>query len=189
MGPATNMSTPDATSSAIKLTQLPKLARDGENWLTYQEKVVNAIKARKLRRHLTGTARKPVDIVEKEGKFFSFSGTELTSKQLDEHEDELDVWEEKEAQLRELVYNTVDNSTFLQIKGQPTAAKMWEKLVSIYGSKGSAQFEATLLGKLQNAHYTDDDDICTHLGNMISLRERLEEIDSSLSDAQFNAYI
>jgi hypothetical protein len=61
------------------------------------------------------------------------------------------------------VYNTVDNSTFLQIKGQPTAAKMWDKLVSIYGSKGSAQFEATLLGKLQNAHLTDDGDMRAHL--------------------------
>jgi hypothetical protein len=58
MGPAAEMATPDASTSAIKLIQLPRLARDGENWLTYQEKVVNAIKARKLRRHLTETARK-----------------------------------------------------------------------------------------------------------------------------------
>ena len=48
MGPESEMTSPDASTSAIKLTQLPKLARDGENWLTYQEKVVNAIKARKL---------------------------------------------------------------------------------------------------------------------------------------------
>jgi hypothetical protein len=54
MGPVAEMSTTthDTSTSAIKLTHLPKLARDGENWLTYHEKVVNAIKARKLCRHL-----------------------------------------------------------------------------------------------------------------------------------------
>jgi hypothetical protein len=192
MGPAAEMATPDASTSAIKLTQLPRLARDGENWLTYQEKVVNAIKARKLCRHLTGTARKPAELIEKDDGFYLASDSDskaLTDKQVDEHEELLDAWEEKEAQLRELVYNTVDNSTFLQIKGQPTAAKMWDKLVSIYGSKGSAQFEATLLGKLQNARFTDDGDMRAHLGNMTTLRERLDKVGAPLSDAQFNAYI
>ena len=57
MGPAAETSTHDMSTSAIKLMQLPKLAHDGENWLTYQEKIVNAIKARKLCRHLTGTTQ------------------------------------------------------------------------------------------------------------------------------------
>jgi hypothetical protein len=66
---------------------------------------------------------------------------------------------------------------------------MWDKLVSIYDSKGSAQFEATLLGKLQNACFTDDGDMRAHLGSMTTLRERLDEVGAPLSDAQFNAYI
>jgi hypothetical protein len=46
MGPA-DVSTTDNTT--IKVTQLLKLASDGENWLTYQERVSNAAAARGLR--------------------------------------------------------------------------------------------------------------------------------------------
>ena len=132
-----------------------------------------------------------VELIEKDSKFYlaANSKTALANKDVNEHEDLLDIWEEKEAQLHKIVYNMVDNSIFLQIKGQPTAAKMWEKLVTIYDSKGSAQFETTLLGKLQNARFTDNEDMHNHLGSMSSFRERLDEIGSLLLDTQFNAYI
>ena len=45
MGP-TEVST-DITST-IKVTSLPKLSADGSNWTTYQDRVVNAIKAKGL---------------------------------------------------------------------------------------------------------------------------------------------
>ena len=67
MGPEA-ISTTDSTT--IKVTQLPKLASNGENWLTYQERVTNAATARGLCRHLVGTVLRPLDPVEKDGKFF-----------------------------------------------------------------------------------------------------------------------
>jgi hypothetical protein len=182
------VSTSDNTT--IKVTQLPKLSSDGENWLTYHERVFNAATARGLRRHLVGTALKPSSVVEKDGKYYlKLDDPEpLAEDALDKHEASVDSWEQKEAQVRELIYNTVDNSTFLQIKGEKTAADLWKKLTSIHGNKG-AQFEEYLLGKLQTARYTESDDMRTHLTTMNTLRERLSEIGSPISDVQFNAYI
>ena len=126
-------------TSSIKLTQLPKLVSDGENWLTYSERVMNAATARGLRRHLVGTALKPSTLIEKNGKFFldASDTTPLSDDAIDKHETSVDSWEQKEAQVRELIYNTMDNATFLQIKGEKTAAALWKKLTSIHGNKGA----------------------------------------------------
>src|SRR5258708_4261827 len=102
MGPA-EVSTSD--SSSIKVTQLPKLASDGENWLTYHERVLNAATARGLCRHLVGTALKPSPLVEKAGKFYLSTDNKspLSEDDLDKHETSIDSWEQKQAQVRELI--------------------------------------------------------------------------------------
>jgi len=183
-----DVSTSDNTT--IKITQLPKLASDGENWLTYHEWVLNTATARRLRRHLVGTALQPSPLIEEAGKFYlsDTAVTPLTDEALEEHETSVDTWEQKEAQVRELIYNTVDSSSFLQIKGEKTVAALWKKLTSIHGNKG-AQFEEYLLGKLQMACYAENKDMRTHLTTMNTLHERLSEIGSPISDVQFNAYI
>ena len=155
MGP-TDVSTDSA--STIKVTSLPKLAADGSNWTTYQDRVTNAIKAKGLRRHLSGTARKPEDLEERtSGEFFKPGAQSLlTDDELETHEKEIDDYEQKEATLREIIYGTVDCSTFIQIKGSPTAASVWKKLQSIHADKGS-MFETDLITQLQTIHYSDGD--------------------------------
>jgi len=140
------VSTSDNTT--IKVTQLPKLASDGENWLTYHERVLNAATARGLRRHLSTTDTVP-----------------LLDEAFEKLETSIDSWDQKEAQVRELIYNTVDNATFLQIKGEKDSAALWTKLGSIHGNKGP-QFEE-------------------YLSNMNTLRERLAEIGSPYATNPF----
>ena len=90
-------------------------------------------------------------MVEKGGKFYLLGSKDpLSVDALETHEISVDSWEQKEAQVRELIYNTVDNSTFLQIKGETSAAALWKKVISIHGNKGT-HFEEYLLGKLQTA--------------------------------------
>jgi hypothetical protein len=118
------ISTSDQTT--IKVTQLPKLASDGENWLTYHEQVFNAATAHGVRQHLVGTMLRPLPLVEKNGKFYlSPDGSvALNEEALDKHETSVDSWEQQEAQVHELIYNTVDSALFLQIKGEKTAAAL-----------------------------------------------------------------
>jgi hypothetical protein len=126
------VSTSDNTT--IKVTQLPKLVVDGENWLTYCERVTKAAAACGLCCHFAMLMLSP--IVKKDGEFFLPSSTDT----LEKHKSSVDSWEQKEAQVCELIYNTVDNSTFLQIKGEKMTAALWKKLSSIHRNKGT-QFE------------------------------------------------
>src|SRR6266545_2000346 len=62
------VSTSDNTT--IKVTQLPRLAPDGENWLTYHKWVLNATTVCGLHYHLIGTVLKPSLVIEKDGNFY-----------------------------------------------------------------------------------------------------------------------
>ena len=108
---------------------------------------MNAATAWGLRHHLVGMVLKPSALVAKNGKFFldASDTTPLSDNAVDKCEMSVDSWEQKEAQVCELIYNTMDNTTFLQIKGEKTAAALWKKLTSIHSNKG-AQFEEYLLG-------------------------------------------
>lgn len=160
MGPDTTKE--EATSSgsyAIKGLNLPKLAEDGSNWVLYQERVENAIIATKgLRRHLHGTVHKPEPLEQRAEKWYKKgSNTPLTDEQVDMYEDTVDSYEQREAQVREYIYGTVDSSTFIQIKGS-TAAEVWKKLTAIHATKGD-MFQTDLLNKLQTIRYTEGDDM------------------------------
>ena len=109
MGPM-DISTSENTT--IKVTQLPKLAPDSENWLTYHKRVLNAATVHGLCHHLVGTMLKPSPIVERAEKFYLETDDKvlLSDEALNKHETSVDTWEQREAQVRKLIYNTVDNA-------------------------------------------------------------------------------
>ena len=153
MGPA-EVST---DSSTIKVTSLPKLAADGSNWTTYQDYIVNAIKAKGLCRHLIDMACKPEELEEWTRKFYkSKTMLPLTNDELEAHRNLINTYEQKEAMLCEIIYGTVNRSTFIQIKGEPTAGAIWKKLQLIHANKGS-MFETDLLTQLQTICFSDSD--------------------------------
>ncbi|KAG5349753.1 hypothetical protein C0989_002037 [Termitomyces sp. Mn162] len=74
-----------------KLT-VPKLVSDGLNWTSYQERIINAITSKKLRRHVVGTTRKPAGLVERDDSFFRDDNSLFlpSYKQIKEHEDAME---------------------------------------------------------------------------------------------------
>jgi len=79
-------------------------------------------------------------------------------------EKEQDEYEQKEASVREVIYETIGQSLFLQVKNEDTAAKVWDKLVSIMEKKGD-------------------------LASMSELKEQLEGMGAPISDPSFAAMI
>jgi hypothetical protein len=159
MGPeSTTMSATDA----IKLLKLPKLKDDGSNWITYRERIMNTLTHKGLKRHVSGTARKPTEIEIKSNKVYRKGGTiELTSTQIEEIEKEVDNFEQKEASVREVIYETIGQSLFLQVKNEASAAEVWSKLVSIMEKKGDL-IQVSLLAKMQNKICLEDDNVLSH---------------------------
>ncbi|KAG6859749.1 hypothetical protein C0995_004525, partial [Termitomyces sp. Mi166 len=164
--------------STMKLT-IPKLAADSSNWPTYQEHITNTVTSKKLQQHLIGTAHKLAELVEHDGSFFhnNDSLSSMSDMDIEDHEELMEEWLQKEVQVHEIIYGTVDQSTFYQVKEETTAAAVWRKLASIHGNKG-AMYETDLLAQLQNARFIENSKVnmCTHLANMVVIKERLAKI-------------
>ena len=175
-------------SSSTKVT-LPKLQEDGSNWFMYKERIQNHLTSKGLLGHFSGTARKPTEIEEKNGKVHKKgNATAMTDDEFKAYLDSLNTYAQKEAQVREVLYDTLTKTVTLQIKGQPTAADAWKKLITIFESKGDMTVMDTL-AKLASTHYVDGNDMRTHVATLLEMREQLAEMGHSLPDQQFSAYV
>jgi predicted GIY-YIG superfamily endonuclease len=147
MGPADISDMSSTTNTQV--LNLPKLRSDGSNWSTYQERILNYVTSKGLKRHLLDTTRKPVELREQDGLFYKgITPDPLTEEEIEEHEGEEDKYEQQQAAVRKVIYRTVDKSTFLQVKKETTAAAIWKKVISIHADKGS-MYETNLLTQLQ----------------------------------------
>jgi Reverse transcriptase (RNA-dependent DNA polymerase)/gag-polypeptide of LTR copia-type/GAG-pre-integrase domain len=182
---------PESSSnmSSSKVVNLPRLSEDGSNWVTYKERVLNNLTSKGLMRHVRGTARKPVQLTERHGAYYRpHELSPLSDEDLEKHEDLVDSYDQKEAQVREIIYETVSKSVFLEIKDESSAAGVWTKLVAIHEAKGTMTYTDTLT-KLSSARYTDGKSMRAHISTMKELRERLAEMGNPINDDQFSAYI
>ena len=186
---------------------LPKLRGDSSNWATYSERILNYLTSKGYRRHVLGTARKLEVLVEHDGKFYKPPGPPTNSEpskdlasskelepkaisddDLEKHENAVDLYDQLQAAVREVIYHTVDKTTFLQVKNEEDAASVWKKVVSIHADKGSL-YEANLLVQLQNIRYNEKESMRDHIGKMTELRERLAEMNAPISDESFISYL
>jgi gag-polypeptide of LTR copia-type len=150
---------------------------------------MNYLTSKGLKRHVLGTARKPAELIERNGDYYKPNVlTPLSDAELEKHEGEQDEYEQKQASVREVIYRTIDNSTFIQVKNEKDAAAVWKKVVSIHANKGN-MYETNLLTQLQNSRYVEGESMREHLTKMTELKERLAEIGSPISDESFIAYI
>ena len=179
----------DMTSSTNKVLSLPKLRSDSSNWATYSERILNYLTSKGYRRHVLGTARKPETLDERNGTYFKHhSLAPLSNDELEKHEEETDLYDQRQAAVREIIYRMVNKTTFLQIKNETDAASIWKKVASIHADKGSL-YEASLLVQLQNTRYNEKESMRDHIGKMTELRERLAEMNSPVSDESFVSYL
>ena len=110
-----------------QILKLPKFWSDSSNWSTYQERIINHLTAKspRLKKHLLGTVRKLVVLQEWNRSFYKpHSLAPLTDEEVEKHKEEEEAYEHKQATVCEIIYQTVDKSTFLQIKNKTSAANV-----------------------------------------------------------------
>ena len=160
-----------ATGSPSTKVTLLKLQEDGSNWVMYKEQIQNHLTSKGLLRHISGTVRKPTEIEEKNGRVHKKgNATMMTDDEFEAYLDSLDTYTQKEAQVREVLYDMLTKTVTLQIKGQPTAAESWKKLMSIFEAKGDMTITDTL-SKLASTHYVDGNDMRAHVATLLELWE------------------
>ncbi|KAG6901386.1 hypothetical protein C0995_012650 [Termitomyces sp. Mi166 len=136
--------------------------------------------------------QKPAELIKQDGSFHQNNNSlvPLSDTKIEEHDKLTKEWLQKEAQVYGIIYGTVDQSIFHQIKGEPTVATVWKKFVSIHGDKG-AMYETNLLTQLQNTHFIENSEtnMHTHLTNMVIIKDCLAKIRCIIFDASFVSYI
>lgn len=116
MGP-TDISNMSSTSSSNQTLTVPKLQMDSLNWLMYSERVMDYLMSKGLKRHILGTAHKPVKLVKINGDLYKPGAlVPLSDDKLKRHEKEQDNYEQKQASVCKVIYRTVDKSMFIQVK-------------------------------------------------------------------------
>src|SRR3979490_462954 len=178
------------SSSSLKIVNLPKLKDDGSNWITYKERIMNTLTHKGLKRHVTGSARKPKETeLRDDGEYYlPRSMVPLSDDQVEDYEKKMDEFAQKQASVREVIYETVSKSTFLQIKNEADASSLWKKLALIFEGKGDL-VQADMLTKLHNMMCTEDDDVQVHITDMVEIKEELAGMGAPINDVQFAANI
>ena len=88
----------DMTSLTNKVLSLPKIWSDSSNWATYSERILNYLTSKGYRRHVLGTAHKPETLDERNGTYFKpHSLAPLSNDELKKHEEETDLYDQKQA--------------------------------------------------------------------------------------------
>ncbi|KAF8205179.1 hypothetical protein K438DRAFT_533035 [Mycena galopus ATCC 62051] len=151
MGPEPDSS---MSSSSLKITKLPKLRDDGANWGTYKDLVMNVLVAKGLRRHVVGTARAPPELTERDGEFFLPNRIAPLQKQ---------------AQVRQIIYETVSEATIFENKGE--------------------MVQMDTLTRLQTMRCLADDVVVKHITEMQRLKEAPDSMGAPITDHAFSAYV
>jgi hypothetical protein len=155
----------------------------------YSEQVLNYLTLKGLHQHVLGTVHKPEELDERNGSFYKQNSlAPLTDKEVKKHKEAQDSYDQMQAAVRKVIYRTVDNTTFLQVKNESDAAAMWKKVVSIHADKGSL-YETNLLMQLQNTCYAEGESMRDHIVKITELREWLAEMNTPVSDESFVSYL
>ncbi|KAG2750880.1 hypothetical protein P692DRAFT_201710324, partial [Suillus brevipes Sb2] len=134
---------------------IPKLVADGENWMTYKDRLSWSMDACGFLSHLEGTERKPVDPSTLSGRGASWSPTTPDEvRELTEYKTTMKEWRMGEAITKQQIAGTIPNSLFIQVKNLATAGEIFAYLSNLF-EKRSQVVSVELLRKLQDQKCTE----------------------------------
>ncbi|KAJ3970229.1 hypothetical protein EV361DRAFT_917019 [Lentinula raphanica] len=169
--------------------QLPYLNNDLSNWVIYKHRVATVIGAHGLARHLEGNARLPMQVTERDGKFYLVgSSTALTDDEYDKRMNEQDAYDMKEAQLREIIYQTIPLSLYVHVKGKATAHDTWKELCSIMEYPSSSKI-ATLETRMMNLRTPENGDVRETLAQLQLWHEEHAGMGVTLPEKAYMNYV
>ena len=136
----------------------------------YSKRILNYLTSKGFRRHIWGTVRKPEQLIECNGSYYKQGSlAPLTDEDLEKHEETIESYDQMQAAVCEVIYWTIDKTTFLQVKNKTDAMSMWRKVASIHADKGTL-YETNLLMQLQNTRYIKKESMREHIAKMNSGR-------------------
>jgi hypothetical protein len=105
-----------STSSA--LFNIPKLAEDGSNWITYKERILTVLGVRGLMWYINGRAVKPIPFVidESMGAPKKANGSTPSQTKIEELDKKLDEFFQKDLVVKQQIFSTITDRLLLHIQ-------------------------------------------------------------------------
>ncbi|KIK45144.1 hypothetical protein CY34DRAFT_28327, partial [Suillus luteus UH-Slu-Lm8-n1] len=138
------------TNSA--LFNMPKLAEDGSNWITYKERMLTAVVPFDID-PMTGVAMKP-------------DGSAPTQTEIDEHDKKIDEHYQKDSLVKQQLFSTITDRLLLRVQKLEGAAAMWEEIHDIHEGK-TELVQIDLRRRLQDLRCEENGDAKAHLSEFL----------------------
>ncbi|KAG1852282.1 hypothetical protein DFJ58DRAFT_635001, partial [Suillus subalutaceus] len=121
-----------ATNSS--LFNIPKLAEDGSNWITYKERTLTAIGARGLMRFTNGQAYEPAPFaLHKDTKTpIKADGTAPSPAEIDELEKKVDEYHQKNALVKQQIFSMITDWLLLRVQNLYEGSDIWAEICQIH---------------------------------------------------------
>jgi hypothetical protein len=171
------------------LFNVPQLADDGSNWITYKERALTALGARGLMRYADGRAVKPVPFtLDSAGKTVKKDGTPATQTEIDDSDEKIDIYHQKNSLVKQQIFSTITDRLLLRVQKLDEASKIWAEICTIHEGK-SELVQIDLRRRLQETRCDEGGDVKAHFSEMFRLRESLAGMGAVISDNDFYAII
>ncbi|KAG9225295.1 hypothetical protein CCMSSC00406_0009851 [Pleurotus cornucopiae] len=164
--------------------RVPKLDAAGNNWVTYRDRLMWAVDARGLLKHLDGTGSEPVNPVP----VLASPVTDVQTTALNQWKEDLKEWHQGEAVVKQQIAGTIPDSLFMKIRSKGSAREIWETLAADF-QKRSRLVAIDLRRQLQETRLAEKGDMRVHLAQLRSLREILASMGHPPDDDDFFAII
>src|SRR5258705_13785662 len=164
-----------ATSSA--LFNIPRLADDGTNWITYKERLLTAIGARGLMRYIDGRTKQPLAFeLDPTGKtIVKEDGKPATEAEQEARDDKIDEWYQKDTYVKQHIFITITDRLLLRVQKLPNASEIWEEIRVIHEGK-TELVQVDLRRRLQDRRCKEEADVRNHFSELLLMREEMAVI-------------
>ncbi|OJA18741.1 hypothetical protein AZE42_12914 [Rhizopogon vesiculosus] len=120
-----------SNSSSSSLYNIPHLAEDGGNWITYKERVFTAIGAHNLRRYVDGRATFPAPLALDP----SMNLLAATPAEIEAHEDLIDEFYHKDSLVKQQLFSMISDHVLLQVQSLDNSSMIWKEICKIHEGK------------------------------------------------------
>jgi hypothetical protein len=122
--------------STNALFNVPQLAEDGSNWITYKERALTALGARGLMCYTDGRAVKPIPFtVDSTGNTMKKDNTVATQTEIDKLDEKIDIYHQKNSLVKQQIFSTITDRLLLRVQKLDEASKIWAEICTIHEGK------------------------------------------------------
>ncbi|KAJ8580437.1 hypothetical protein M405DRAFT_711323, partial [Rhizopogon salebrosus TDB-379] len=117
MSPASTKMDTTLPGTNSSLFNVPRLAEDGSNWITYKERALTAIGARGLMRYADSRAKKPKPFeLDSKGNPIKADKSAATEDEVEELENKIDEFFMKDSLVKQQLFSTISDRLLLRVQ-------------------------------------------------------------------------